>query len=408
MGRRWAPIAVALLLGCGGCGDGVRVAPDTLYISMESSTGSANRPELGNNRLIGQRLFEKFRALHPGVAVHVSHYTADELVAATRFRDSRGLGPDLMVSRVVTALQLHRQGLSSTLPVKPEAFEGPQPRFSASFREGSGVFAVPFLAQPQVACYDRRRVSDPPKTLDQLLALSAKGLRVGLPLTTGELFWTTTAPGASDAVSHWLEGPAKGKTHALPAADRQAFERWMAWVHNASLQKNVSFADDPFDLVRQLQRGERDWISCASLWIDGLEKRLGSNLGVSVLPGGANTPATPISRLLVWSFGRNSSARQRELAKQFVAFTRNEVVQKQLMDSVPGNLPVNPDVLIPSRTSSLMAALAFSLEHSRLLVYRDPDGAVRRGQQMEAVLKKMVQGEWLPSEATDRLLGAKR
>jgi len=402
----WSRLAaLALLLSCGGCGGGSGFGPDNLYISVETSTNSGGSVELGANRNIGSRLIEKFRTLNPDVAVHVSHFPVGELLPATRFRDSRGLGPDLIVSRVITALQLHQQGLSSDVSLKQEGLDRLQPRFLRSFRKGSRVFAVPFLAQPQVACYDRRRLKDPPRSLDELLALSARGLRVGLPLGVGEIYWTTTAQGAGQAVARLLDGPPQPTPTTLSEADRQALERWIAWLHNASLQQNISFSDDPLDLVEQLQRGERDWISCTSLWIDGLRQRLGPHLGVSVLPGAAEAPATPITRLLVWSFGRHSSARQRQVAERFVAFSLNEVTQKQLMDAVPGNLPVNPNVLIPTRSSALMASLSFSLDHSRMFDLRDPDGAIARGTRLEAVLKKVVQGELLPDQALAQLLG---
>ncbi|MCP9800286.1 extracellular solute-binding protein [Synechococcus sp. RedBA-s] len=396
--------ALALLLTCGGCAGGIGFVPDTLYISIETSTAAGSAPELGGHRRVSQRLIDKFRSLNPGVDVHVSNYPADGLVAATRYRNSRGLGPDLIVSRVITAQQLHQQGLSSAVTLKRDTLDRLHPRFLKSFREGSKEFAVPFLAQPQVACYDRRRLREPPRTIDELLALSAKGLRVGLPLTISELFWTTTAQGASDVVGQLLEGPANGQAATFSAADHQALDRWIRWLHDASLQQNVSFSDDPLDLIQQLQRGQRDWISCNSVWIDGLRQRMGPNLGVSVLPGGTDVPTTPISRLLVWSFGRHSSARQRLLAERFVAFTLNEVTQKQLMDSVPGNLPVNPNVLIPTRSSALMASLAFSLDHSRLLDFPDPEGAIARSRWLESVLEKVVLGELPPAPALAQLL----
>ncbi len=403
--KGWSRLAaLALLLSCGGCGGGGGFGPDNLYISVETSTNSGGSVELGANRTIGRRLIEKFRTLNPDVAVHVSHFPVGELLPATRFRDSRGLGPDLIVSRVITALQLHQQGLSSDVSLKQEGLDRLQPRFLRSFRKGSRVFAVPFLAQPQVACYDRRRLKNPPRSLDELLALSARGLRVGLPLGVGEIYWTTTAQGAGQAVARLLDGPPQPTPTTLSAADREALERWIAWLHNASLQQNISFSDDPLDLVEQLQRGERDWISCTSLWIDGLRQRMGPHLGVSVLPGAAEAPATPITRLLVWSFGRHSSARQRQVAERFVAFSLNEVTQKQLMEVVPGNLPVNPNVLIPTRSSALMAALSSSLDHSLMFDLRDPDGAIARGMRLEAVLKKVVQGELLPAPALAQLL----
>lgn len=395
--------ALALLLACGGCA-GIAVGPDNLYISVETSAKYGGTSELGDNRNISSTLIERFRSLNPGVAVHIRHFPAGELVAATRFRDGRGLGPDLIVSRVITSLQLHQQGLTSDVSLDPDARNRLEPRFQNSFRQGSKAFAVPFLAQPQVACFDRRRLRQPPGSVDALLALSAKGLRVGLPITVGELFWTTTTQGAGPAVAQLLNGPPAGEGATLSAADHRALERWIGWIYDSSLQQNVSFSDDPFELVQQLERGERDWISCSSLWIDSLRQRMGPNLGVSVLPGGADTPAMPVTRLLVWSFGRHSSARQRLLAERFVAFSLNEVTQKQLMVAVPGNLPVNPNVMIPTRSSALMAALAFSLDRSRMFEFRDPDASIVRGYRLESVLKKVVQGELPPEPAVAQLL----
>ncbi len=395
--------ALAVLLATGGCG--IRLIPETLYISVETDINPESASELGENGRISQHLIKQFHALNPGVDVHVRHLPSREIRADTRFRDSRGLGSDLIVSDVITALQLQQDGLISTVDLKDRPFaKFRKPRFLNSFRQGSQVFAVPVLAQPQVACYDRRRLAEPPRTVEELLALSAKGLRVGLPLKVGELFWTTTPQGAGDAVVQLLNQSPAGKAATLSAIERTALKRWITWVYDSSLQKNVSFSDDPLDLVRQLQQGERDWISCSSLWIDGLRQKLGQNLGVSVLPGGPDTPAEPISRLLVWSFGRHSSGRQRQAAERFVAFSLNQVNQKQLMLTVPGNLPVNPDVLIPTRSSALLRTLTFSLDHSLMLDFRDPDAAMARGSQLESMLKNVVQGEVRPPEALARLL----
>ncbi|MCT0247742.1 extracellular solute-binding protein [Synechococcus sp. CS-205] len=395
--------AMAVLLATGGCGS--RLAPDTLYISIETDINSESLKELSEIGRISRPLVSQFRALNPGVDVHVRHLPMGEVMADTRFRDSRGLGPDLIVSNVITALQLQQDGLISTVALKDLSLSRSQPpRFVNNFRKGSQVFAVPVLAQPQVACYDRRRLAEPPGTVKELLALSAKGLRVGLPLRVSELFWTTTPQGAGDAVVQLLNQSPAGKAATLSAIERRALKRWITWVYDSSLQKNVSFSDDPLDLVRQLQQGERDWISCSSLWIDDLRQKLGQNLGVSVLPGGPDAPAEPISRLLVWSFGRHSSWRQRQAAERFVAFSLNQVNQKQLMHTAPGNLPVNPDVLIPTRSSALLRTLTFSLDHSLMLDFRDPDAAMARGSQLESMLKNVVQGEVLPPEALARLL----
>ena len=76
------------------------------------------------------------------------------------------------------------------------------------------------------------------------------------------------------------------------------------------------------------------------------------------------------------------------------------------MVAVPGNLPVNPNVMIPTRSSALMAALAFSLDRSRMFEFRDPNASIVRGDRLESVLKKVVQGELPPEPAVAQLLAS--
>jgi hypothetical protein len=264
-----------------------------------------------------------------------------------------------------------------------------QPRFLDNFRQGSGLLAVPLLAQPQLACYDRRRVPQPPGSLEELITLSDRGLRVGLPLTLTDLFWTSSGVGADAALLRLLEADG-----AVPdAADQRALRRWIDWLIDANQHAHVTFADGPGELVRRLEAGELNWISCSSLWLGPLGARLGDNLGVSELPGLPGTPAHSITRLRVWSFGQHSTMRQRQLAKEFVRFTLNPVNQRRMMQAGVANLPVNREVLVPTKTSPTFRAMAGSLSRARMLGFRQPEHMEERLVAMSRLLGRAMLGE---------------
>lgn len=184
----------------------------------------------------------------------------------------------------------------------------------------------------------------------------------------------------------------------ISASDRQDLLRWLSWLNNANLQQNVEFADEPVDLVQRLEEGRLGWISCNSLWLERLGKALGSSFGVSELPGRAGEPAQGLTRLKVWSFGRHSTPRQRQLAKEFVLFTLNRLNQKRLMLAAPGNLPVNSTVLIPSKSSAVFAALAESLDRAQLMSFRDPDRIETRLAWINEVLERAIVNAVAPSD----------
>lgn len=384
--------ALVLGLGLGGCSNGF--LPDTLFIYVESESSLSRQAEIGDSRGVVQQLLEDFEQANPGVRIQVRHFSSEALVPATAYRSSRALGPDLLVTRVVTALQLHQQNLTTPVRFPGKRLDEIHPRFLAEFRlSDNQLLAVPLLAEPQLACFDKRRVPDPPTSLDQLIALSAKGMRVGLPLGATDLYWTTSGSEAEGSLDSLLESDdATAAAPRLNAVEQRQLRGWLNWLDNANRQQNVEFAEESIDLVERLGKGERDWISCNSLWLGRLGRQLGSSLGVSELPGRDGRPATTLTRLKVWSFGKHSSPRQRQLAKAFVLFTLNPVNQRQLMLAGPGNLPVNRQVLIPTKSSRRFVAMTGSLDNSTMLNFRHPDRVEQRVGQLNDLLRQLIAG----------------
>ena len=384
--------ALALFLCLGGCSSGF--LSDTLFIYVENESSQSRQAEIGDSRGVVQQLLEDFEQDNPGVRIQVRHFPSEAIVPATAYRSSRALGPDLLVTRVVTALRLHEQKLTTPVRFSSKRLSEINPWFLADFRLAESEFlAVPLLAEPQLACFNKRRVPVPPTSLDQLIDLSAKGMRVGLPLGATDLFWTASGNAAVDPLMALLASDDAGATApAITTTDQFKLLKWLNWLDNANKQQNVEFAEESIDLVERLGKGERDWISCNSLWLGRLSSQLGTSLGVSELPGADGQAATTLTRLKVWSFGEHSSPRQRQLAEAFVLFTLNPVNQRLLMQAGPGNLPVNREVLIPIKSSQRFAAMAASLDNSRMLSFRQPDRVEQRVAQLNDLLHQLIAG----------------
>jgi hypothetical protein len=62
----------------------------------------------------------------------------------------------------------------------------------------------------------------------------------------------------------------------------------------------------------------------------------------------------------------------------------------------PGNLPVNKEVLIPTKSSQRFAAMAASLDHARMLTFRHPERVEQRVGQLHDLLRQLMAGSLDP------------
>jgi hypothetical protein len=306
------------------------------------------------------RFSKDFRELHPGVEIQLMTFPEDQLVRQLRFRQQGGLGPDLLLVNASTAVELHQLKLAQDVRFPQDLLQQIDPEMLRRVQLSTGNLAgLPVLQLPQVACFNRERLpTGSPDSLDGLLQLSSRGLRVGLSTNPLYLFWTAGGLGAVDALL-----AAQGKQP--PSREQmQSLERWLAWLQNASIQQSITFHEKQEELTRQLAAGDLDWITCRSSNIALLRQKLGAALGVASLPAGPWGEATPINRERVLVFGRNSSPAQRRMAKELASFSVNPLAQRNLTLSTLVMLPVNRFVPAPVASSAVLAAMARSAEQS--------------------------------------------
>jgi len=394
--RSGTGLALALALLVGGCQGGAK-PPENLQVAIATGAGSDAVVRSSLQRLASQMAAE-FMQNNPGTNLHLRFLPEGELLASVRDRTSLGAGPDVLISRVSPVAKLSSEGLIVPSNLSPEELDPLRIQFLPRFRQGNRYAAIPFLLQPSLACYNRERLPKAPATLDALLSRAAEGVRVGLPLEMDELIWSASGFGAAQPLLQALEVDQKIR-RPLSSTDRARVLAWLTWLYRANVQPTLQFVDTADELVQRLATRQLDWISCNATAIPQLRRSLGSRLAVAVLPTGPDgQPAEPMARLLLLSFGRDSTPSQRSVAERFALFVLNDFSQNNLMVRAVGNMPVNQNVIVPVKESAQLATMESSLEASIVPSFRQGIGLRSRSEELRHLLKQDVYGEQPPEK----------
>ncbi|MEA5443405.1 extracellular solute-binding protein [Cyanobium gracile] len=357
-------MAIPLVVSLGGCQPNrtrpvLRPLGGTLYIAVGVSQDDIDFELQKEVRQRTAELQATFRALQPKVRLQVQVFAEQSLRNELRIRNRTGLSPDLLLVNQATARELASDRLISTVRVPAVVLDQLDPGSVQRVRRQDGsLIGIPMELQPQVACFDRRRIKRSPANLDELLAFSAKGMEVGFSLDAMNLAWTLGPLGAINAVSDLLAGEP-----ATPMS-RQSLNGWLQWLRQADGQQHVTVFPSETELLKALIGGSLDWIPCRSINITRLRSRLGQNLGVAALPSGPFGEASPITRERVLSFGVNSSPEQRQLALALARFAVSPLHQRDLVLRNKYVLPVNLEIAPPVQSSSVVAAMVEGRDQS--------------------------------------------
>lgn len=410
---------VALGLGCAlallsaGC---QRAAVDgedpPVSLQVAISTGQDNDQVARSNlKVLATQIANEYMRNHPRVLLNLRLLPESELVESVRSRAKLGAGPDLLISRVSPVEILDRGGYLKPVDISASKLDPLRIKHLSEFRDGANYEALPFLLQPTVACYDRRKVPKPPTKLGDLTAMATTGVRVGLPLQMVELLWTASDFDADQPLLKLFRTRVAPNSlwEGMDPNDRARVVAWLGWLNKFNIFPNVLFVDTSDDLVERMESGQLDWISCNSTAIGRLKRALGPNLGVSVLPGTNNgKPARPMARLQLISFGRDSTPTQRRVATNFALFVLNDFSQSNLLAKAFGSMPVNQNVTVPVKDSPALAVMEASLKNSTVPTFSQGIG-FRRGRQLRRgsvdpllqLLKKAVYAEETPEEVVN-------
>lgn len=396
--RRLSLLACLLLSGCA-AGDAL---PNVLYVAIGTNTDQVIDADLLEDFRARLHAMETgYRQIHPNTRFQFSLYPEADLPAAMLRRTRAGLGPDLVLANGDTAQRLLEAGLVDPFPSTPQQLHMFQPQALARLRNKKGQLAgLPVVVQTQMACFNRKRLSVPPTSLQALLQTSASGHAVGLSMEISELFWTVGSLGAVGAVERAIaERPSS-------ATDRQLLTRWLTWLQEANTQQRITFYANQPTAEQDLIAGRIDWLPCRSTSLPRLRRSMGAALGVAALPDSPLGEASPISRLRVWSLGKSSSVEGRQRALSFTRFSVNPLTQRSLTLGSQTLLPANRFVKVPVSSSMVLAAMvraAAQGEQTNALVTLLQSNDLRLGK-LQNLLTELVFGEVAPRSASGEVI----
>lgn len=411
--RTGAAAALALLAlspGCAGSHWGARQTLHVVVVPTERMEWLRNDYLRDSQAL--EPLLSAFRRLQPNVDIQITLESQASVQQTLRNSSSRGLGPDLLLLRSPQAVSLLEEGLIDPLPQRDPSF-GRVLRMITPFdlnrvRTPQGIAGLPVFTEFTLACYDRRRLQQPPTTVAELLAVAASGGSVGLAVEPTGIWWTAGALGAQEVMTPILVGNADSSARTT-ADKRRALIGWLAWLRQAALQSRVEITSGPQELTLGLESGQFVWVPCFSPSLIRLDRTLGRHLGVAPLPSGPGGPATPFSTPRVWSLGRDSTPEQRRLALQLAALSLDPLPQRQMMLMSHSVLPANRYVPVPVASSGRLAALATAKEQFQqssavLTGAFSLDRLLEVMPTVEALITNVMVGVTTPQQGADALL----
>lgn len=402
VGVALAAALLALLSGCQAAAPSLR---GRLHILVSSPSRAALDHSLERESLEGVRfLLREFNQLHPHVAVSLSVMRDSELEPLLARRQAMGLAPDLVLSSGGPALNLAARGLSEPVALPAALRRQLDPLSEGRLARTDGrLAAVPMALHPDLACFNRSTTGQPPRRIHELRALEARGLESGMAIDGHHLYWSAGALGADGAIAALLQGqPASGQ-------HRAAIRRWLGWLIEMNQVAGLYVLNSLNDLVSKLERGQLDWVMCNSASLPRLRQAMGAKLGVAVLPSGPAGPATRILRHQVWSFGRQSDQRQRQLAEALVRFSVKPPFQALFSLANSSSVPVNTVVASElNNQDPAVRAMAEASQHSPGSLALN-DAINRHHQQLEAmnrVVRQVIDAELSLEEGTARFIAA--
>jgi ABC-type glycerol-3-phosphate transport system substrate-binding protein len=408
-----ASASLMLLPGLSGCAIQRALPQDTLHITVVPLEGVERRAGIDHADLASP-VVEAFRRLNPSVDLRIRELPERQLSPVLRQQQRRGLGPDLLLVRAPVAVSLRRAGLVDPVPddaLMRQSLASLEPLSLVRVREQGELAGMPVAKETTLACYDTKRVPQPPRTLDELLTLAASGRPIGIAVNPIGIWWTAGPFRATRSMIPVITGHPASPPQSR-ADQVRALEQWLQWLRKFALQSRVDIAtgeEGSQQLVRGLINGRLAWIPCYSLSLLPLSKAMGSRLGVGVLPSGPDGPASPFSSERVWAFGTDSSPRQRQLAEALVRLSVDPMLQRQITLANQATLPVNRFTNVPVAGTGRLAAMALAQEQFRSgsSGLGLPFSATRVQQvlpRIEATLFEAMVGVLTPTQAAEALL----
>jgi ABC-type glycerol-3-phosphate transport system substrate-binding protein len=382
-----------LLTACGSSGTNANFSLGSSITVLAELSSKADPIEQARVQALLQDKFKEFKRSNPQLNIRFRALPSDRLEQELNYRTQRGLGPDLLLlasNRDLISLQ--QKAYISSVVLSAQEQRSFRQSLLEHLRYRDQQLAVPFMLIPALACFDRKRLPQSPQTLAAIIRLGQENHSFGLK-------------SSSDGVDEVMSGFGVTLSPDKPnvSSQRNRMLTALQWYREANLQPHISFVYNDEELRKGLVEGRFEWIPCYSGWLPSLQKALGANLGIAVLPAGPEGPAKPLLRMPLWVFGAQSSPRQREFAKQFVMFTANVVNQRGMALELGTVLPVNPSIKLPIKAYPTLAVMDAAIKNSTLTSLEQKQFLLQNANKVGNWVDQVITGVQSPSAVAPKI-----
>lgn len=345
---------------------------------------------------------EDFNKLYPNVKIFVETFPFRQIQAPLQAQIQRGAGPDILsIQANPELIDIIKAGLLRTLDETDFNASQFRPEALKDIRYQDKIYGLPLFLTTQVLCYNKTKVKTLPNTPEDLIQQARQGYSVGLMSGFLETYWGIGSFGGTS-----MESQDKFNDQQW-----RAWSQWLRWLKEAQNEPNFILSDNISTLRQAFLDSQLAYLGCRSDWLSDFSQILDKEtLGVTLLPGQPNQPASPIMETGILAFNQASSDKQYQLALKLAQFLTNAEQQKRIevaIPFIPSNklVTINPQLFPIRATLQAQAkhALAISLdemeqtkavvEHGNVLYQQVLAGAISPNQ-AEADIKATVQQEF--------------
>lgn len=328
-----------------------------------------------------EELTERFRAICPLIIVEV------EQMDATQLRDSflgngTGLRPTFaLVSQATLRYLSEEPGLlkNMTAVVTSETLQKFWPGGLEAMRVQGSLYGIPLNLNVNALYYNRRLVSEPAQTLEDLRSQAGDGVPVTLDTRFFHAFWGVGAFG----------GQLFDQEYRV-VLDQGGFAEWLAWLRESRDVYGIRLSDDGDQLREWFMNGQSAYYVGGPQELAELRRALGDDvLGVAVLPSGPGGDATPFAQVRGFVYRESAGDALVNLARTFARFATDPDSQSYLMETVD---KVPAHAAVPLGADSVFAVFSTQFQTARL-VPNHPAWATVERMADEAYRRVLEEGE---------------
>ncbi len=340
-------------------------------------------------------VLENFVELNPDVNINTIYIPADRLLERYEVAAEAALGPDLVLAPSSFIRPLAEAGLIQ--PIGDLVGEAERDRYLPvaleTVRYDDALYGLPESLRLMGLFYNKRLVTTPATTLDELEQQANQGRRPGLSTNFVDAFWGVQAFGGQ-----------LFDENGAAVLDRGGFANWLDWLKTAQENPNFVLSRNPASLTTLFAEEEIAYLVNEPDVLADLQERMGESVvGVAPLPSGPIGSAGPFVESNAFLFNIASSARQRELAVDLALFITN-AEQETLLMRRAGRIPANRRVRVNPRVDTVAYSF-FSQARSAVPLTNSAriQPVLERG---EITYNQVLQGVIEPLEAAQQLTQA--